>query len=182
MNTQIDEVPVSSLPDRYSVARSQIYNRINALGIETLKRGNKAYVDAGHLAQLDQLHECLNRGMTLNEAAAAVRQDSLMRLSDESPAPLINQGSPLPPYDTTEVAVLTLLGALVQQVAAPPNPLQRFEQLQALADHDWRPGTSELAAILGLKSLSGQTFERYGFRFTRVGKNGVQSAWQVEKR
>ena len=64
---------------------------------------------------------------------------------------------------------------------ALPNPLSRFEQLQAIADHDWRPSTSELAAILGLNSLSGSSIERYGFRFTRVGKNGAQSAWKVEK-
>ncbi|MBW4462437.1 MAG: hypothetical protein KME47_19680 [Nodosilinea sp. WJT8-NPBG4] len=62
-----------------------------------------------------------------------------------------------------------------------PNPLSRFEQLQAIADNDWRPSTSELAEILSLTSLSGATFERYGFRFTRAGKNGSQSAWKVEK-
>ncbi|MBD1918298.1 MULTISPECIES: hypothetical protein [Cyanophyceae] len=83
-----------------------------------------------------------------------------------------------------------MLQALVAAIAhqqppasppAPPNPLSRFEQLQAIADNDWRPSTSKLAEILGLSSLSGATFERYGFRFTRVGKNGAQSAWKVEK-
>jgi hypothetical protein len=64
---------------------------------------------------------------------------------------------------------------------APPNPLSQFEQLQAIADNDWRPSTSELADTLGLSSLSGATFERYGFRFTWAGKNGAQSAWRVEK-
>lgn len=64
---------------------------------------------------------------------------------------------------------------------APQNLLSRFEQLQAIADHDWRPSTSELAKILGLASLSVSTFERYGFRFTRAGKNGAQSVWKVEK-
>jgi hypothetical protein len=71
-----------------------------------------------------------------------------------------------------------------QPTVAPPalpNPLSRFEQLQAIADNDWRPSTSELAEILSLTSLSGATFERYGFRFTRAGKNGSQSAWKVEK-
>ncbi|WP_017301965.1 hypothetical protein [Nodosilinea nodulosa] len=64
---------------------------------------------------------------------------------------------------------------------APTNPLSRFEQLQAIADNGWRPSTSELAEILGLTSLSGSQIERYGFRFTRAGKNGAQSAWKVEK-
>jgi hypothetical protein len=79
-----------------------------------------------------------------------------------------------------------LMAAIAHQQApaappTPPNPLSRFEQLQAIADHDWRPSTSELADILGLNSLSGSPFERYGFRFTRAGKNGAQSAWKVEK-
>ena len=68
-----------------------------------------------------------------------------------------------------------------QQQPTSPDPLSRFQQLQAMADHDWRPGTKELAQILGLKSLSGSQFERYGFRFTRTGKNGAESAWKVEK-
>jgi hypothetical protein len=59
--------------------------------------------------------------------------------------------------------------------------LARFEQLQAISDNDWRPSSRELADILGLSALSGQQFERYGFRFTRAGKNGAQSAWKVEK-
>jgi hypothetical protein len=81
---------------------------------------------------------------------------------------------------------LELLQALVdtltqQQPPAPINPLARFEQLQAMADHNWRPSTKELADILGLASLPGPSFERYGFRFTKTGKNGAQTAWKVEK-
>ncbi|MBD2259350.1 hypothetical protein [Pseudanabaena sp. FACHB-2040] len=38
-----------------------------------------------------------------------------------------------------------------------------------------------LPQILELQSLSVSQFERYGFRFTRVGRNGAQSAWRVEK-
>lgn len=82
--------------------------------------------------------------------------------------------------------IQALVAAIANQqlpaaLPAPPNPLSRFEQLQAIADHDWRPSTSELAEILGLTSLPRATFERYGFRFTRVGRNGAQSAWKVEK-
>ncbi|MEB3355956.1 MAG: hypothetical protein VKK04_04465 [Synechococcales bacterium] len=50
-----------------------------------------------------------------------------------------------------------------------------------IADRGWLVSTSELAPILGLKSLNGAEFERYGFRFVRSGKNGSQSAWRVEK-
>ena len=76
-----------------------------------------------------------------------------------------------------------LMAAITHQQPplALPNPLSRFEQLLAITDNSWRPSTSELAAILGLTTLSGSLFERYGFRFIRAGKNGAQSAWKVEK-
>lgn len=72
-------------------------------------------------------------------------------------------------------ALVAAIAHQQQPAAAPlaqPNPLSRFEQLQAIADNDWRPSTSELAEILGLTSLSGSQFERYSFRFTRAGKTG----------
>ncbi|WP_017301964.1 hypothetical protein [Nodosilinea nodulosa] len=53
---EVDELPLKSLPDRYGVARSQVYNRIKALGVKTIKRNQKAYVNADQLALLDQLH------------------------------------------------------------------------------------------------------------------------------
>ncbi|WP_421655743.1 hypothetical protein [Leptothermofonsia sp. ETS-13] len=184
--TTIDSLPVSALPDRYGVARSQVYNRINALGITTTKRSNKAYVDADQLQLLDAIHTLITeQGNTLEEAAATLQQDSPVRPSRETIGQLTRQDvSPLQDspvgqsYDTAG-HLLYLLSTLQQ--GAPPNPLERFEQLQAIADHGWQPSTSELADILGLKSLSGQQFERYGFRFTRAGKNGQQSAWRVEK-
>ena len=182
----IDELPVSALPDRYGVARSQIYNRINALGIETIKRGNKAYVVASQIEQLDQIHVLIQQGQGLEQAAEMIVGDSPTRQShgtagQYSIAPrqdnLIEQS-----YGTVgQVDLLNLLAAIAQPQSPAPNPLSRFEQLQAIADHDWRPGTKELAEILGLKSLSKPKFERYGFRFTRAGKNGGESAWRVEK-
>ncbi|HEY9880090.1 MAG TPA: hypothetical protein V6D29_16665 [Leptolyngbyaceae cyanobacterium] len=67
------------------------------------------------------------------------------------------------------------------QPLPPPHPLFRFEQLQAIADNDWRLSTKELATLLGLQSLSTRQFERYSFRFARAGRNGALSAWKVEK-
>ncbi len=171
--TYIDELPVSTLPDRYGVARSQVYNRIGALGLKPHKRGNKAFVNADQITQLDQIHERIQQGMTVEQAAAAMGSPqngqgmTVVRQSHETGQDL-------------SAMLLPLLAAL-QQPAVEPRPLERFEQLQALADNDWRPSTSELAAILGVKTLSGRVLERYGFRFSRVGRNGAQSAWKVER-
>lgn len=177
--TTLDELPVATLPERYGVARSQVYHRLNALGLTTLKRGNKAYVNAAQLQQLDAIHGLITeQGKTLEEAAA-VLQGSPVRPSRETTGHLTRQDSPMGQSYETAGQLLQLLGTF--QTPPPPNPLERFEQLQAIADHGWQPSTSELAAILGMKTLSGQQFDRYGFRFTRAGKNGSQSAWRVEK-
>ncbi|HEY9876819.1 MAG TPA: hypothetical protein V6D29_00125, partial [Leptolyngbyaceae cyanobacterium] len=80
--TYVDELPVAALPDRYGVARSQIYNRINALDIDTVRRGNKSFVTAGQLAQLDQLHTLINKGMSLEQAATELLASNGNDLSD----------------------------------------------------------------------------------------------------
>jgi hypothetical protein len=180
----VDELPVQSLPDRYGVARSQIYNRIKSLGIETIKRKQKAYVNADQLALLDELHKLLKQDYSLESAVLLILGDR----PQQQGIVHVPQGVVEQSHGTAgQLEMMQMLMAAIahQQPAAapppPPNPLSRFEQLQAIADNDWRPSTSELAEILGLNSLSGPTFERYGFRFTRAGKNGAQSAWRVEK-
>jgi hypothetical protein len=183
--TDIDELPLQSLPSRYGVARSQVFNRIKALGIETIKRKNKAYVNQDQLALLDDLHNLIQQGKTLDEAAAIV--NPTLRQSRETPGQynIVPTAGAFLGQSYGTPGQLELLQALVATLAQqqPPviNPLARFEQLQAMADHDWRPSTQELADILGLASLPGPSFERYGFRFTRAGKNGAQTAWKVEK-
>jgi hypothetical protein len=180
----VDELPVQSLPKHYGVARSQVFNRIKALGIETIKRKQKAYVNADHLAVLDQLHDLLQQDYSLESAVMLILGDRPQQQNIVH----VPQGVVEQAHGTAgQLEIMQMLMAAIahqQPAAAPPapaNPLSRFEQLQAIADNDWRPSTSELAAILGLNSLSGSSFERYGFRFTRSGKNGAQSAWKVEK-
>jgi hypothetical protein len=176
----LDELPVASLPDRYGVARSQIYNRIKALGIQTTRRDNKAYVNTEQIALMDRMHELLQQDYTLETATAAILGKPA---SQYTLVPGV--GSPVEQSRETagQIEILQMLVAALasQPPDLPANPLSHFEQLQTIADHDWRPSTSELAKILGLKSLPGKQFERYGFRFTRAGRNGAESAWKVEK-
>ena len=66
--------------------------------------------------------------------------------------------------------------------AAPPaNPLENIRRIQEAHDRQWKLSTSQLAPLLGMKSLSGSEIKRFGFVFTRVGKNGVESAWSISK-
>ncbi len=182
----IDELPLQSLPDRYGVARSQVFNRIKALGIETIKRKNKAYVNQDQLAMLDDLHQLIQEGKTLDEAAAIIIPNTGQSRETPGQYNIVPAAGAMVGQSYGTPGQLEMLQALVSTLVQQPppdpiNPLARYEQLHAIADHDWRPSTKELADILGRSSLPGPTFERYGFRLTRAGKNGAQTAWKVEK-
>ena len=185
--TEIDSLPVSSLPDRYGVARSQIYNRLNKLNLQTQKRGNKAYVNAQQIAQLDQIHQLITQGLSLDEAVAQMQshsdgpitpQDSPMRQSHETPQDSLMRQS----YDLTGQLDLRGLLAAIATIQQPPSadPLAMFRQLEEIAQHNWLLSTSQLADIIGVKP-KGESCDRFGFRFTRSGKNGSETAWKVEK-
>jgi hypothetical protein len=64
---EIDPVPVSQLPSRYSIARCALYTRLKNLKIEPEKQGKKAFVNAPQLQQLDALHEHIHKGGTTGE-------------------------------------------------------------------------------------------------------------------
>lgn len=69
--------------------------------------------------------------------------------------------------------------SLNQAGSVTPDPLANLRMLQEACDRGWLLSSSQLAPLVGLKSLHGKAFERHGFKFVKVGRNGVQSAWKV---
>ena len=67
------------------------------------------------------------------------------------------------------------------KIAAAAEPFGKYKMLDEVATNGWHLPSSELGAILDRKSLSGQEFELYGYKFTRMGKAGSESTWKVEK-
>jgi formylglycine-generating enzyme required for sulfatase activity/uncharacterized caspase-like protein len=63
----MNELPIIQLPDRYNIARSAIYTRMEALEIETETIGNRTYVNAEQLRLLDNLHKFIQAGGTTAE-------------------------------------------------------------------------------------------------------------------
>ena len=179
------EFPVSELPARYDVARSQIYARLDALkqrdeSLGPEKRGKKSYVDEALLNLLDSMHVLIKQGETVSDAADRVlsvepqtRPMSPVRQLDRTQdTSIVYQEQP------SELAVL--LSAIASQ-QKQPDMLDRYRQLDEIAEKGWELPTHEISEILGLKTLSGTEFERHGFKFIRCGKVGSQSAWKVEK-
>lgn len=186
---------VKELESRYRLTRSNIYNRINGLKnkgyeLEPLKQGQKSIFNADHVALLDRLNEHLDGG---NDIASFPDIDGRIVLS-QPPARSISQ--PIERltghengYQGSTPAVINLgnlLETLSTHLAAPApapalDPLANLRSLQDAYKNDWLLSSSQLKALIGVKPPSGASFSRYGFTFTRRGKNGAESAWQLTK-
>ena len=176
MDAQIDEMPVASLANRYGVHRSQVYNRLEAIKkrqaeLVPHRRGRKSYVSAHLLGLLDGMAALIQQGSTTEEAANQVLGHLSNRPAD-SPADIRQ-------VDTSALAIAT---PEPEKPFSIDDTLHMLRALQELADNDWRLSSDQIAQTLELKALpSGDSFERYGFRFSKAGKNGTQTAWKIEK-
>jgi len=177
IETILDSLPVAQLPDRYGIARSVLYIRLSDLKIKPEKRGNKAYVNADQLKLLDDAHEAIRAGIPMAEFL-----DS-RGLSDRQAGQSVGQSAsaiaPLSNVDSSAGAVM--LETLINRLIPQAGPLANLEILEKACSKGWLLSTSQLGPLLGLKSLSGKEIHRYGFTFTRVGKNGAESAWAITK-
>lgn len=174
MDARLDEIPVASLDARYGVHRSQVYNRLEALkkrrcDLVPYRRGRKSYVSAELLNLLDGMATLIQQGTTTEEAANQVLGQLSNRLADS-------------PADTRQVESSAIEVATPEKPFSIDDTLHMLRALQELADHDWRLSSDQIAHTLEIKALpSGDSFERYGFRFSKAGKNGTQTAWKIEK-
>ncbi|MEP0913080.1 hypothetical protein NDI45_19395 [Leptolyngbya sp. GB1-A1] len=177
--TTVDELPVSQLPDRYGISRSVLYTRINALKIKPEQRGNKSYVSREQLDLLDRLHNHIQQGGSTAEFLASAG------LSDEQTGQTVGQSD----EQTGQLALsdsaplLLIIDALAEKLASQQmsDPLANLRAIEEAACRGWLLSSSQLASLLGLRSLSGKSFDRYGFSFTRAGRNGAEIAWRITK-
>jgi hypothetical protein len=195
-DNSLDRLPVSQLPDRYRLARSAVYNRMEALGIETEKVGNKAYVNANQLRLLDNLHEFIQAGGTtaefIDSRGLQRRRDSGRDSGREN-----NGASGLSIGSSTgqsggQLDISQFFSALsdfaskLQPARPEPDRLAYFEKLERAAETGWLLRTSEIADLLNLSvaemQLYGDRFSEAGFVFTKAGyRAGGEIAWRVSK-
>jgi DNA-binding Lrp family transcriptional regulator len=181
----IDLVPLTQLPSRYGIARSNLYNRIKELKIETVKQGRKAFVTAAQLELLDNLHAHLERGGTILGFLQILKKRgyqltpvaSLVEKTDNAePIIVLN---PLALVNTIETVVKRL-------IPQSNNRLTYLKELEEAYQNSWLLSTSEVSELLGLtpKTIAnyGQEFNDAGFTFTRVGtRKGGEIAWSIDK-
>ena len=189
METQLDSFPVAQLTDRYSVARSNIYNRLQGLGIQPEKQGSKSVINADHLALMDALDQHLKAGGTIADFAQTQEGSSYGQQDNRTMTYRTASIATPPDFSGMVEAIANQVAERLRQ-SAPPQPLalapvveriEKYRRLNEICEAGYRLSTSDLAPLLGLKTLPGKAFDRYGFHFSKTGKNGAESAWQVTK-
>jgi len=172
---QTEDFPVKDLPDRYDIGRTWFYKtylpEMEKVGLgRPLKQGNKSTVTSEQLKFLDALDIAIKDdrlGEFLNDRTSSgqsTKQSEQLATTAQS---------------DSMTALLTLTSAILSQ--RQTDPLAHIEALQKACDRGWLISSSELAPLLKLSRISGQTIERYGFICTRSGRNGAESAWKITR-
>ncbi len=188
----VDLIPLSQLPNRYGIARSNLYNRLKDLKIEPTKQGRKAFVNEKELKLLDELHAHLTEGGVTSDFIKQqdnqfhqLVTDSNSEVEPNHPVSVENQNEPTITLQPT--ALISVVEAVVKRfMPTSTSGLTYLRELESAYSHGWLLSTSEVANLLGLaqKTITsyGQEFSDAGFVFTRVGmrKRG-EIAWAIDK-
>lgn len=197
MNVQLDSFTIKDFESRYGVARSNIYNRLKGLKdkgylLEPEKQGGKSIFNADQVAVMDALDAHLKADNDIASFPAAEGQTDLSYVLQDNRQPS-HETQDIRSSELTPAAfgIASMLDAIAGKVvdiitvrtveAAPLDPLANLRTLDEAAQRGWLLSTSQLAPLLGLKTLTGQTIDRYGFTCTRQGRNGMESAWKITK-
>lgn len=180
---ELDRLPVNQLTERYSLVRSAVYTRLDALGIKAEKVGNKSYVNAEQLQLLDDLHQFIQAG---GNTAEFLESRGLQRVEEQSTG--LSRGLSTTQPDMVQL-VTEIAAQLVSRLQPPspePDPLAYFKALEQAARNGWLLRTSEIAYLLDLLPSEiasyGDSFSEAGFIFTQAGyRAGKEVAWKVSK-
>jgi hypothetical protein len=177
---EIDLIPITQLPSRYGIARSNLYTRLKDLGIEPERQGKKAFVNAEQLQLLDELHDYIQRGGTTSEFIKYKNGKSSFDNRALAAIPSDNQLF-------QPATFVTVVEAIVKRLLPSTGScLAYMRELEEAYEKGWLLSTSELADLLKLSSKTiaayGNEFEDAGFVFTRVGiRKGGEIAWAIDK-
>ena len=199
MTVEVDLIPLSQLPNRYGIARSNLYNRLKDLKIESIKQGRKAFITATQLQMLDGLDAHFKQGGTTSEYLAQLSSSESLAtmptnqtevyhtqsIESDKPNGMASLREP-----TLTIQASALVGAIetVIKRLIPTNRsrLSYLRDLEEAYEKGWLLSTSEVADLLGLSPKTvasyGQEFSDAGFIFARVGiRKGGEIAWSVDK-
>ena len=187
----VDLIPLSQLPSRYGIARSNLYNRLKDLKIESVKQGRKAFVSAADLQLLDKLHIHLEQGGNTSEfIKQQANEHHLVNSPTAFPEVSHSFETVYPSEPTISLNPSALVGVIETVVKkfipSSPSRLTYLRELEEAYQNQWLLSTSELADLLGFSQKTitnyGQEFSDAGFVFERAGiRKGGEIAWSVDQ-
>lgn len=185
-NGEIDRLPVNQLVERYNLARSAVYTRMEALGIKPEKVGNKAYLNAQQIRLMDELHVFINSGGT----TAEFKESRGIQGAEKENEQAFEASSGLSTVQPDFARLVTAIAAEIASRFQPPTPqpdrFAYYEVLEKAYQSGWLLSTSEIADLLDLLPSEirqyGDSFTEAGFIFTKAGyRSGGEVAWKVSK-
>lgn len=175
MSTELDNFPVSDLQDRYSIGRTQVYTRLEALDIKPEKFGNKSFINASQLQKLDDLDKHIKSGGAIADFNKPFTEHVTKSTEQTGQLSTISENE----------ALQLLLRGLISETLKPLSGInqvfQNLELLDKAVDRKWFLSSSEIKQLLAIASLPKSPFERYGFYFEKIGKNGGEVSWKITK-
>lgn len=172
---QTDLIPMQFLVERYNIKRPGLYGRFEKLGIEPVKIGRNAFVTVADMEKLDAAQEYVEAGGSLTHLAKGSRIHEPSEITS------------IQPKSSGQTESLMLLAEAFAEITKPDfnqAMLHRLDLLQKASEQGWQFSSSELAQMLGVSRAmitKHQTFERHGFTFAHVAKQGREWLWQVSK-
>ena len=180
MDTSIDQIPIAQLQDRYGLERSSVYARLSALKIKPVKIGRRSFVSEDQVKRLDEFDSYLKSGGNVADFMSNGHPIDSSESSLE-----VSSGHPIDSQLSNQAFLIILSDLAAALSRRPTDDLSaRLHLFQDACDHGWLLPTSELAQLLQLNPKSlihHKSYQRYGFTFTKLGRTGVESAWEVSK-
>ncbi len=166
---------ISELQARYNLtSRQSIYDRIKALHIETVQRGE---ISSDSLDKLDKLDKFLknNPGTSISEFPKHAEAITTTKL-ELSTGQLDKSTGQLDNFNET----LQLVEAIARHFWANPDPLAKYKALEYAANHMMLLPSSKIRELTGAKPNKSH-FQRGIFVFSKTeNKIGRETAWRVQ--
>lgn len=159
---------ISELADRYELKSTKaIYDRLKALDISLPKKNRKSYATPEIIDKLDSLQDHLNAGGSLkdfNEDELAITYTEVST-SDNTSLEVIGSDDTYPE---------------VIYIQRESDPLMPNRLLAEAAEQKYLLNSRQIKEIIGV-SPKGDSFSRFGFTITKVGRDGAYSSYRVEQ-
>ncbi|MCC3531098.1 MAG: hypothetical protein JGK21_26885 [Microcoleus sp. PH2017_22_RUC_O_B] len=166
---------ISELQTRYSLSSKQsIYDRIKALHIKPVRRGE---ISSDSLDKLDNLDKFLknNPGAALSDFPKQTEAITTSKL-DLSSGQLDKSTEQLNNFNETLQLVEAIARHLVNR-----NPLAKYKALDYAVKAELLLPSSKIKELIGVNPCNyGDKFQRGNFIFEKKGKIGRQTAWKID--